>query len=341
VWEELHGGQASSEYTAVREDMLAVKAEAVELLGTDPGEEQLEEALRSHTETVVDTSWARQALAEALHRVGVAADLDDQADLEQLAEQWLAQQTDTGRRNREVEDRLQDLEQELTAARGDLSSQKENDFFGADSQPEPAADDPLAALQAAIDNAAAAEADAEQALEQARSQAADRAGQAGDELRRLETASDEARAAADEARRRLEESETALEAARRAAQDAADAVAAAAAAAQEAATAPVEAAQSEPEPEAEPEAAAPPATASVLSIEAELYLLARIAAARSARLPLVVADAFADLPPSAQERMHRILDRSADGVQVLYLSASPDVAGWVGGLGDRAALAAS
>ncbi len=33
--------------------------------------------------------------------------------------------------------------------------------------------------------------------------------------------------------------------------------------------------------------------------------------------------------------------RSADNVQVLYLSGSADVTGWVGGLGDRAALAAS
>ena len=336
VWEELHGGQASAEYTAVREEMLAVKADAVQLLGTDPGEDQIEEALRTRTETVVDTTWARQALADALDKVGIAADMDDQDDLESVAERWLADLPDTSTRKREIEDRLQDIDQQLAAAQSDLSSKKENEFFGPDSDP---ADDPLAELQAAIDEAAAAETAAEQALTAARNQTAERADQAGAELQRLHAASDEAKAAVDEARRRLEESQTALEAARRASEEAAEAVAAAAAAAAEAA-----AQQSRPAPEPEPEpagAAAPGAEGAVVSIQAELYLLARIASVRSAGLPLVIDDAFAGLAGPARERLHRILDRSADGVQVVYLTSADDVAGWVGGLGDRAALAAS
>jgi hypothetical protein len=106
-------------------------------------------------------------------------------------------------------------------------------------------------------------------------------------------------------------------------------------------------------PEGEPEAAPDPAPAkaagngtvdlsAVVGMEAEAYLLARVASLRGAPggpLPLVLdGEAVAGLPEAAGRRVYRLLGRLAGSMQVVVLGDDDAISTWAEGLGDRAAV---
>src|SRR6185503_18480361 len=64
----------------------------------------------------------------------------------------------------------------------------------------------------------------------------------------------------------------------------------------------------------------------------EVYLLARLVAQRSVgeagSLPLVIDDAFADLPVETIERAVGVLERFTTAFQFIYLSDDPEIEAW-------------
>lgn len=74
-------------------------------------------------------------------------------------------------------------------------------------------------------------------------------------------------------------------------------------------------------------------TASVDGDELEIYLLSRLlthrnGASDAGSMPLIVDDAFGGLAPETRESALALLSRTADGVQVVYLTDDPDVELW-------------
>ncbi len=112
VWEELHGGVAPMSDEGLAETLAAIREEAVEVLGHDPGDDALEASLQGHVENVVDVAWARDELIEALAGVGVDA-IDD---IEAVAEDWLSGGPQRRARVRELEAALADIAAELADA---------------------------------------------------------------------------------------------------------------------------------------------------------------------------------------------------------------------------------
>jgi hypothetical protein len=213
VWEELHGGQASAEYTAAREQQQAVRAEAISMLGSEVPDDELEGALRARLETVVDTAWAEQALADALAAAGAPVE----GDLEAAAEAWLASIPGRQEQRAAVESELAAIE----ARASELAEQSEDapgEAAGGAAAAPRAQGDPFAELQLALDDAEAAEKEAEAAVAAARRRVAE-AEQGEARAAGLESAADTARAALDEARARAADAERALEEARRAASE--------------------------------------------------------------------------------------------------------------------------
>lgn len=112
VWEELHGGVPPMSDEDLAETLAAIREEAVEVLGHDPGDDALEASLQSHVENVVDVAWARDELIEALAGVGIKAT----DDLEAVAEDWLSGAPQRRARVRELEATLAEIEAELADA---------------------------------------------------------------------------------------------------------------------------------------------------------------------------------------------------------------------------------
>jgi hypothetical protein len=120
----------------------ALRAEAVELLGHDPGDD-LEGALRRHRVPAADTGTHLDRLRGALAGVGVELgdeNLDEHV-LRSLAEVWLLEQTAAVGQRGELEQALADVEAKLAVLEGGAAS---------------AAPDPLAAAEAAAASARSA-----------------------------------------------------------------------------------------------------------------------------------------------------------------------------------------
>lgn len=341
VWEELHGGQASPEWTAVKEQQAEVRTEALAVLGRDVEDHELEDQLRNQLESVVDTEWAEQALATALRQAGAVA--APGGDLEAAAEAWLVDAPSLLAARQALETELSELDGRLAAVEEQLAEVQADVFFG-DEPPteetkggsggagtEAGKSHPSEALRLAATEADGAEAEAEAALAVARRRQ-DANEQGEGRLRELEAAADAKRNEVDRLRAELAEAEAARATTR--------ATVTAAAAAAAAATSPKAGKTAEP---ARAAAAAPAADLSgVVGMEAEAYLLARVASLRGAAggpLPLVLdGDAVAGLSDGAGRRVFRLLGRLAGSMQIVVLGDDARIATWAEGLGDQAAV---
>lgn len=345
VWEELHGGQASPEWTAAKEHQATLRTEAYVMLGTtDVDDEAIEDRLRSHLEAVVDTEWAETALATALRQAG--APVPAGGDLEAEAERWLAEAPALSEARRALEEELSDLDGRLSATEEQLAEQRADTFFAdgdgdADAAREAAASPPaaappstgpLAALRRAAHEAEAAVREAEAAVAAAGERVAANEVQQAHRAE-LEAVADARRADVDRLQRELTEAEAHLASTRQR-------ISAASADRAKPAKAP------KAMPSAEPAARAAGGSSvdlsSVVGMEAEVYLLARVAALRGVSggpLPLVLdGDAVAGLPDGAARRVFRLLGRLAGSMQVVVLGDDESIATWAEGLGDQAAV---
>jgi hypothetical protein len=336
VWEELHGGEVTPEYTAAKEFEATVRLEAIVLLGREVVDIELDIELRGHLEAVVDTGWAEETLADALRRVGI----ERQDDLIGPAEAFLATVPMQRAEREAIEAELAEVDARLASVESELTEHQSNAFFGEDTAGGATAEsaggdaaDPFAELQLALDEAEAAELAATSAVSEARERL-EASERATTRVAEFERDSDATRTAVDTARERLAEVERALEAARRASAEAAvsaraaevKAAAASAKAAQDAAAAAAAASAA-----AAAEAAA--ATAKPrLSVEANLWLLARLTASDADR-PVVV-DARA-IPGTGTLRL---LEKAAAARPVVLLGDEGEVSAWAKGLGSRATV---
>lgn len=317
VWEELHGGQASTEYTAAREHQQAVRAEAHAMLGREVPDDEIEEALRAQLESVVDTGWAEQALVDALRAAGAGV---EGSDVEAAAEAWLASVPERREQHAAVEkeqggidERIAELQRLLDDAPAGSEPESESESGSADADARAGA---FAELQLALDEADAAEKEAEAAVAEARRHV-DASEQGKARAAGLEAEADKARVALDQARAKVADSEKALTDARKAAADAARAAEAAAKSATAPAPAPV-AKRSDTSPS---------------SVEADVWLLARLASSDAAAF---VVDARA----LHGKRALRLLERAAKAQPVVVLGDEGGVTSWAAGLGDRATVRA-
>ena len=317
VWEELHGGQASPEWTETKQHQATIRQEALELLGVDVDDGDLAAALRAHLETVVDTGWAEQELLTALRRAGVP-DIEEGADLESIAERWLAESPTSRDARAAMEVELSEIDARLAAVEEQLGERQANDFFGDEDAPEVEAVDgpvPVATLQARLADAEATEREAEESLQRLRFEAS-AAETKKTVLSALEQTAQARRAEVESLSGELAAAEAAVDEARTVAAD------------------------------------APPSEAmlavggfdlsGVVGMEAEAYLLARVAALRGATggpLPMVVdGGVLTGLSERAQRRVYRLLGRLADSMQLVVLGDDEEIATWAEGLGDRAAV---
>lgn len=322
VWEELHGGQASPEWTAAKEEQADIRTAAFALIGREVDDGELDGVLRGHLEIVVDTVWAEQELALALGRVG--ADVVEGDDLEAVALAWLESSPAQRELRAVLEAELATIDAAMQAVEAELAPPTTDDAgAGAEGEGEPPAAssgaDPLSALAAAAFEAEAAERSAEAELAGARQREIDAKARAA----RVATAEGEV-----EARRRaVAENETKV----------ARAEAELAAIHQRIADAPPPKPAPEPEPATQSNGAVD--LSAVVAMEAELYVLARVAALRAAAggpLPLLFdASAVAGLKPPAANRMLGLLERAAATVQVVVLGDDGQVGEWAQRLGSN------
>lgn len=327
VWEELHGGQASPEYTAAKQEEAEIRSEALALLADQTVEDaDLEARLRADVETVVDTEWAEQQLRDALQAQG--AEIGD--DLEASATAWLATVPERRRAHEELDQKIGAVESRLRDVDDALATRRSNAFFGNDTAatvdqrpPEERAgglspDDPFGELAAALEEAEGAEREASDALVAARArfEASEQARAAAAENERD---TDAARAAVDAAKRRLEEAERALAAARAASREAAES-----------------AAKVKPEEGAHRGGAGEPAGRAGLGADA--WLLARVIAARASRDDAPVAAVAVGAEAVGAPRSLRVLERAARRGPVVVLGGGDAVKAWAKGLGERAAI---
>jgi len=341
VWEELHGGQASPEWTAVKEEQAEVRADAHALLGREVDDAQLSELLRSHLETVVDTGWAEQALVDAM--TGVGAGVADGEDLQGAAERWLAESPAKREARAALQGELQSLDVKIESAEAAIAEVvvEQDNADQSDAPAEPSALDPeLAALRRAATEAAEAERKAEAELSAARAHL-ESARAVAERQAEASLGAQVRRAAVDSAQAEVVAAEERL-AGIRAAAEAAEHTAERAAAAEEAAR--LRAADAERIAAARDDDGVD--LSSVVAMEAELFVLARVAALRSAPggpLPLVfdARAALAGLPGPAAARMLGLLERTSATVQVVVLGEDGSVGEWARTLGDSAAVRAA
>ena len=324
VWEELHGGLASPEWTAAKAEAADVRAQAHELLGRAVPDAELEAALRDHHDEVVDVEGAEQSLADAL--VVVAGETSLGPDLEAAAQQWLDEEPVRSQARAELEAELARLDGRLATVGADVAEHQADAFFGADgsgSAPDggggPGAG--TGAAQARVDRAEEEEREAQAALERAEQRAA---ADLDEQRRRAERdrVAQAARQTVRAAEAALGEARLSLEAAR---------VAAAAAA------------PAPPTAESLPPGELPePDLGAVTAVEAQVYLLACLAAVQGVPqgpLPLFVdAAAVAGLAEGPAGRVLALLERVAGGVQVVLLGDDGPVGEWARSRGDRAAV---
>lgn len=349
VWEELHGGQATSEWTAAKEEQASVRQEAHDLLGRAVDDTQLEAELRAHLEAVVETGWAERELAAALQHGG--AHVTDGDDLEEVAEHWLAESPAAREQRAVLNEQLEDLDTRLATVETELAESQSEVFVGQDSADgEPKSDDasgPADAVSAAdAADAAAADAAAADAT------AVEAAASAEREFREAESAVAAARerlSASDHEQGRLAGLEADADARRREVDELAVQL-------QEAESAVDQERSKIGSPAVSPAVSSgvdvnegTPTEhgvdlSAVVGMEAEAYLLARVAALRGAQggpLPLVVdVDATTGLSEQANRRVLRLLGRLANSMQVVVLGDDEKVATWAEGLGDQAAVRA-
>lgn len=321
VWEELHGGQASPEWTEAKQHQAAIRQEAHELLGVEVGDAGLAAALRGHLETVVDTGWAEQALVTALHRAGT--DLADDADLEAETERWLQEAPAKREARATLETQLSDIDARLSVVEEQLAERQANDFFG-DDDPPPATEatggpGSVDTLRARLEDAEATEREAESSLQRLRFEVS-AAETKKTVVSALEQTAEARRTEVDALTAELAEAEAALAQAQATAADAA-----------------TEAASNAPGPNS-----GALDLSGVVAMEAEAYLLARAAALRGATggpLPMIVdGGVLAGLSERAGRRVYRLLGRLADSMQLVVLGDDEEIARWAEGLGDRAAV---
>ena len=349
VWEELHGGLASPEWTAAKEAEAKLKAQAIALLGKELPDDQLEAALRDHLETVVDATWAQESLSTALAAAGVAV---GDGDIEAVAETWLAAAPEIRTKREEVTSHLTVLDERLAALDEQVATIKSDAFFGTEPAPdarpaaEPVADaatDELGPLRATLADAEAAERAAEAALEEAKKRvgASNSAGQAASDF---EAKFDAAQKAVDDARAQLQKAEEALSAARKPA-DRPPAPP----------PAPVQPVKDPPAPpqgqpsqvqavKADGAAPAPPSdSAQRLGLEAELFLVARAAglATEGAACPRPLIIEGTALAGADADRVRRLLDRLSTATQVVVVGEDDRTREWVRRLGGEKASAVS
>ena len=346
VWEELHGGQASPDYTAAKEEEASIRNEALVMLADQTVEDaDIESRLRAHVETVVDTEWAEQQLREAMRTQG--AEVADDADLEPAAEAWLAALPEQRRSRQEVDAQLGSLDGRLRAVDEALAEHKTNAFFGTDDSaavenrpPEErgagiSPDDPFRELTIALEDAESAEREASDALAEARRrlEESERTASAASDQER---ATDEARGAVDQAKARLAEAEAALDAARRASQEAATAATAASTAAEAAREPDVPAATSADASDGDGAGGGDGAEgAGGSGLAGDAWLLARLIAARAASSNRPVAIDASAVPAA---RSLRMLEKASERGQVIIIGDDGAVGEWAKGLGGRAVI---
>lgn len=297
VWEELHGGQASPEWTAAREAQAAVRATAFELLGREVADDELEDALRNHLEAMVDTSWAHEGLVNALREAGASV-ADDVADVEALASEWLAAVPARKEQRQTLLDEVQRAKDRIAEIDASLATHEATK-----------ADD--AARGDRLKEASAEEEAAAKALDEARARR-DEAGAASGRVEELEAGLEQARKAADEAGAALAEAEQTLERVR--------------AAAAEAASAPVAAAPAE----------ARHAGSAESRLQLLARLTAARAAAKGSTAPVVV-DGSSWRDGDGGTGVLGLLEQVAGPLQVVVFTPDPSALAWAKGLGDRAA----
>lgn len=322
VWEELHGGQASPDWTAAKESHVAVRREAHELLGVAVEDDQLEERLRNHFDEVVETGWAEEELAEALRAVGA----DPGGDAEAAAGRWLEESVPQREARRRLEVQLSEIDGRLSAVDEQLAETKADAFFG---DAETAAPAPAPRLSR-VDVLAQALDAANEAVRQAAlavASAKERLAASEQEQGRIPALEAEATAAqrrADELGVRVDEAGSALATVR--------------------STAGATTTRSDGAGGATSTPGGNVDVSGVVGMEAEAYLLARVAALRGAAggpLPLVVdAAAVAGLNDSAARRVLRLLGRLVASMQIVILGHDERISTWAEGVGDRASLRA-
>lgn len=357
-----------------REQLRALRARAVELLGRDPGAD-VSWALRQLRAPAAARSPRVQRLQRALEDVGVVLDEEDATPelLNDLAKVWLDEQRGVAAQRERVEGELAATDAELAAlqaATADRESASRSTserrrrltarleearaaLVGAEQRVERhrAAEDEVDAARATLDEVARQEervAGSLTNLEHAEVLAAAT-------VRERQHALDQARAALDDAGAAVAEVEAELDALRQqlasaageggrlgaeaAAAEAEQRLADASAAleSQRSALADVEGELGALPAPADGEGAAPSAE------ELEWYLLSRLAAQRSVSyagsVPLVLDDALHGIPPDSLTHLLERLERMASAVQVVIVTDDPAVTAWADLVGpERAAL---
>lgn len=331
VWEELHGGEASPEWTAAKEAQARIREEARELLGGDVDDDEAEDRLRNHLDKVVETGWAENELSKALADAGVAA--GDSPEV--TADRWLNESPAMREAHRLLETQLSEIDGRLSVVDEQLAETKADAFFGeggdaatgAASPPAPTAVSRMDVLAQALEQARRAVVNGVDAVDSAKERLAASEHERG-RIPALEDEVSMARRRVDEAGERVRHAESAL---------AAVAAAAAAGTGRPDANGAMTPAVAGPTPG--------PGTydvSGVVGMEVEAYLLARVAALRGAvggPLPLVIdVAAVAGLNDGASRRVLRLLGRLVASMQIVVLGDDEKVSKWAEGVGDHAAV---
>jgi hypothetical protein len=308
AWDAVLNESRSPEHQNVEAELDGVRHRASELLGRRADDETLEADLRAVV-AAPDVGRVRAELVLRLTQLGVATEDDD--DLHEAASAWLAS-VRAGRAERaellrvvsDLDRRVDGLVRQVEQARHALQDL-------APAPEEGQADDETAVAE--HDAAAHVVAEAERALAEAEATAA------GSHVRRQEILALESQT------QELEASVAQLEQARLEATDA---------------PSPID--QAPPAPAASDTGRVTRVDVSgVGAKDAELYVLARIAAQRSVGdagpLPLIINDAFADFPPPAAGPVLDLLTRMSGIVQVIYITGDDAIRTWGERLGPEEA----
>jgi hypothetical protein len=353
----------------------ALREKATALLGRDPGDNDVEWALRHHRVAVSDGGERSDRLRAALEHAGLVLGDEDvpRSMLVELATIWLEELRDTEAQRVKVEDELAELATTLERAKSNKADQDEEGGLAELGRRRAAKLEEARKAVAAAEVRVARHQEAEAETERCRESLArltEIEHQAAADLTAADAAWAEATQLEHDASHRLTAIEADLGAALEAEQGAADAVAAieakvaqgvapedvdelvatVEAAAERAALATAEVNALEAElatVEArlrELEVTAPAPSSSVATEgELEWYLLARLAAQRSVSyagsVPLVLDGALNDLTAPALVRVLERLERMAGAVQLIVLSEDQAAAAWATAAGpERAEL---
>lgn len=305
VWAELHGGTVPEQWTQLQVERAELVEEAHELLGGDVATELLDETLRTHLEAFVDTSWAEDALSQALAATGMPL---PPGGLEAAAEKILADAPELAEEREQISAAVSQLDAELEVVDANLAelAPPVPDEAGAGDNSTPSLREVEEAVQAAesrLRDAEAAVAETQERVQKADSVASTEAKAAA--------AAESTKADVQTARDALAQAHDALTAAAGAAADAVKAIADAATAA------------------ADRSAAA----AVARRYETRLRLLARSVAHHATGTPMIVTGDPAALGEPAD--VVAMLAAVAGDLQVIAVFADATVAEAASALGDR------